>query len=222
MVSKRRGDLVRYMDRWQGQTIVCAASGPSLTVEQLEKVKQTSARLIVINDTYKLAPWADVLYASDARWWSHHIENVRQNFEGEFWTMQEDAWQHHGVMLAPAKYENGLNTDPGWINHGTHSGFQAINLAYQFGAAKILLLGYDCKYKHHPDCRPDQDGKCRPPDICQRHWFGSHPKGWGDANHIARWVQSYRTINCDRPIINCSPDSAVDAFPKMTLDEALA
>lgn len=220
-MKKARGDLIRYVDRWKGETVVCAASGPSITKEQLDLVKAKDARLIVINDTYRLAPWADCLFASDARWWEHHIEKVRADFAGEFWTMQEKAWSELGVLLAPAKYEKGLNLEPGWINHGTHSGFQAINLAYQFGAGKIILLGYDCRYVHHPDCNPDQQGKCRPHNICQRHWFGSHPKGWGDANHIDRWLEQYRTIKCDRPIINCSPGTAVDAFQKMPLDEAL-
>ena len=221
-MRKAPGDLLRFMDQWRGQTVVCAASGPSITAEQLDFVKG-KAKVICINDTYRLAPWCDVVYASDARWWDHHIKNVREKATGQLWTMQEKAAaEHFELFHAAAMRERDLNTEPGWINHGTHGGFQAINLAYQFGASKIILLGYDCKYVHHADCRPDQDGKCRPHDICLRHWFGSHPQGWGDANHITRWLESYRTIHCDRPIINCSPDSAVDAFPKMSLAEAFS
>jgi hypothetical protein len=215
------GDLIRYMHQWRGQPVVCIASGPSVTQSQVDYCRQR-ARTIAINDSYRLAPWADAFFASDARWWDkYHADLNTLTHGGQMWTMQEVAAQTHHINLAPAKYEKGLNTERGFINHGTHSGFQAINLAYQFGASKIILLGYDCKYKHHPECKRNDEGKCLQPKLCKRHWFGSHPAGWGDANHILRWVESYRTIKADIPIINCSPDTDVDAFPIMDLREAL-
>lgn len=209
------------MKQWAGEPVVCIASGPSVTQAQVDYCRG-KARIITINDSYRLAPWGDAFFASDARWWDKYIGQVRAETQGgQLWTMQELAASNHNINLAPAKYEKGLNTEPGIINHGTHSGFQAINLAYQFGASKIVLLGYDCKYKHHPDCKRNEQGQCTQPKICLRHWFGSHPQGWGDANHILRWIESYKTIHADIPIINCSPDSDVDAFPKMPLAEAL-
>lgn len=29
-------------------------------------------KVIAVSDSYKLAPWADVLVSSDAAWWRHH------------------------------------------------------------------------------------------------------------------------------------------------------
>jgi hypothetical protein len=199
------GDLIKHFNQWRGEPFVCIASGPSLTIDQVDYCRQR-ARVIAINDCYKLAPWADAFFASDSRWWDkYHADLATVSQGGQMWTMQELAAKTHNIKLAPAQFEKGLSEKPGYINHGTHSGFQAINLAHQFGASKIVLIGFDCKYAG--------DGK--------RHWFGSHPKGWGDANHIQRWIESYRTIKTSVPIINASLDSAVDAFPKMSLREAL-
>lgn len=222
-MSKRPGDLIRYMNQWAGQPVVIIASGPSVTQEQVDYCKG-KARVITINDSHKLAPWADAVYASDSRWWETYYSQVKSRMlNAQLWSMQADDEKLllSDILFSPVKGEKGLMERPGYINHGTHSGFQAINIAYQFGASKIILLGYDCKYKHHPDCELDDEGKCKIKGLCLRHWFGSHPTGWGDANHIGRWLESYRTINCSRPIINCSPDTAVDAFQKMPLQEAL-
>ena len=61
---------------WEGETVVCLASGPSLTPADVEYVRG-KARVIVINTTVLLAPWADVLYACDARWWQWHHKTVK-------------------------------------------------------------------------------------------------------------------------------------------------
>lgn len=75
------------------------------------------------------------------------------------------------------------------------------------GAATILLLGYDGKVS---------GGKT--------HWFGHHPE-----KEIPSVYDIYRKALRQLPpllngikVLNCSPDSAVDAFPKMTLEAALA
>lgn len=88
-----------------------------------------------------------------------------------------------------------------------NSGYQAINLTVLTGAARILLLGYDGKVAN---------GKT--------HFFGDHPE-----KEIPSVYDMYRRMLRQLPpllngikVLNCSPDSAVDAFPKMTLEAALA
>ena len=64
---------------WQGETCAVLASGPSMSREVAELVRGR-VRVIAVNnqgiDTEvngklepALAPWADVLYAADAKWW---------------------------------------------------------------------------------------------------------------------------------------------------------
>jgi hypothetical protein len=43
--------------------VVCVASGHSLTKEDVEYCKG-KAKVYIVNDGYKLAPWADLLYAA--------------------------------------------------------------------------------------------------------------------------------------------------------------
>jgi hypothetical protein len=64
---------------WVGETAAILASGPSLTREQCEAVRG-KAKVIAVNNQAidtdcdgvrvpAMAPWADVLYAADAKWW---------------------------------------------------------------------------------------------------------------------------------------------------------
>jgi hypothetical protein len=119
--------------------------------------------------------------------------------------MDDRAATDFNLHHVPAIRQHGLNTDKGKINHGCNSGFQVINLAYQFGAGRIILLGYD--YQH-------TNGK--------RHWFGDHPKGWGNANRPDRWLESIATIDLSLvQIINCSADTAITTIPRAKLKDVL-
>jgi hypothetical protein len=53
-------------------TIVCIASGPSLTREDVDACRGAAGVVLAVNDTITYAPWADVLYACDRRWWQEH------------------------------------------------------------------------------------------------------------------------------------------------------
>src|SRR5690606_31683531 len=119
-----------------------AASGPSLTVEDLEAIKGL-ARLIVVNATFKLAPWADVLYAADARFWDTYVEQIRASFRGEWWSVSEQARSKHGTYWNRHGASEGFHPDPDTINGGGNSGYQATHLAATFGSREIVLLGFD-------------------------------------------------------------------------------
>ena len=54
---------------WRGATVVCLGGGPSLTAADAAQCRGR-ARVIAINDAYRLVPWADLLYFCDYRWWS--------------------------------------------------------------------------------------------------------------------------------------------------------
>ena len=192
---------MQWVGQWRGEDVVCIASGPSLTPEQVAYVNG-KARVIAVSDNYKLAPWADAIYSCDHRWWSCNHQDARAT-GAQLWSMDEVACRDFGLRYVQAIRQDGFNTAHGLINHGTNSGFQAMNLAYQFGAKRIILIGYDCQHT---------GGK--------RHWFGDHPKGWGNANHTDRWLKSYSTVECPVPIINCTIETAL-SFPRARLEDVL-
>ena len=149
---------------------VLIATGSSVTPEQVEYVKG-KARIYVINSSYKLAPWADVLYACDEEWWDYY----KPEFAGEKWTLNESAAQKYGLNLI--KYDPSLvfSTDDGLIATGHNSGFQALNLAYLQGArTNILIWSISWRNEQIP-----------------KHEAMDSPHGKGRANYCQTWGRSH-------------------------------
>ncbi len=195
------------MLNWPGETCVVVASGPSAKDAPLALL-QNHCKSIVINNSWQLAPWADVLYAADDRWWLS--ARGCPEFSGRKITPDQIAARRYGLETVTfARNFYGFSFEPGVLGNGGHSGFHALNLAAQSGAAKIILVGYDL--------RIDLGG----------HWHPDHPKVNPTAYNIKRWAQrldehaqelSERGI----AVLNTSPESALRAFPKMSLMEAMA
>ena len=166
--------------------------------------------MIAVGRAADLAPWADIVYAADAAWW-HSVGNL-PGCAGIKVCLQEDV-VFRDVRLLRHRLVFGLDPEPGFVATGAgNSGHQAINLAAQLGGRPILLLGFDM--------RPAADG--RP------HFFGRHPAGLNNPDELlfAAWRAAATTIPPDAAamgteVVNCSRETALDCFPRMTLDEAL-
>lgn len=160
--------------RWDGATVVCVASGPSLTKEDIEYARSKADRMIVVNATYKLAPNADVCYGADERFWNEYIlkDDYREVFKGEGWTMSYPAGKKFGLNIIGRSNGEGYSIAPGTINTGGNSGFQAIHLAAYWGASRIVMLGYDMQRT---------DGK--------EHWHGKHRGNLLNGRNFALWIR---------------------------------
>lgn len=190
---------------WPGETVVCIATGPSLTAEDVNACRGR-ARVIAVNDAYKLAPWADVLYACDEKWIAHH-KGV-PSFQGPKYGMTVNPKKWPAWIKLSNDGVNGLCLEPTGLRTGRNSGYQAINLSVHLGAKRILLLGYDMS-RH--------GGK--------GHFFGEHPKNWSPSPFHS-FLDSFKTI--EQPlkdlgveVVNCSRRTALKVFPTMALDAAL-
>lgn len=124
---------------WNGETAFLLACGPSLHGFNASLLK--GQHVIAINDNYVLAPWAEILYFCDRRWWQSRRSSVLKTFTGKRIVTLDN--QIDGILALHNTGKLGLETDPGAIRHGSNSGYQAINLAYHLGAKRIVLLGYD-------------------------------------------------------------------------------
>lgn len=188
---------------------MCIASGPSLTAEDVEACRGR-ATAIAINDSYRLAPWASVLYSSDQRWWGHY--RGVPDFTGlKFGIAPLDPRQEWGITVLRNTGTRGIETDPTGLRTGRNSGFAALNLAVHLGALRILLLGYDMGYVAGTPS----------------HWFGDHPRPLQAGPPYASFVALFRDAvaplqQLGVTVINCSRRSALDCFPRHTLTEALA
>ena len=186
---------------WEGQVVAILASGPSMSQAVADKCRQF--RTIAINNTFRLAPWADMLYAADALWW---MFTEWQGFAGLKVTCDETAT--NDVLHVRHTGPQGFDPDPSCVKTGSNSGYQAIHIAAHAGCKRILLCGYDMRggHWHEPHRRPLRD-----------HGEGIY----------ARWIPAFDTLKPELDkrwieVINCTPGSALKCFPMMSLDEACA
>jgi hypothetical protein len=199
-------------------TCVCVASGPSLTLAQTELIEAARAagrcHVIVVNTTWEKLPNADVLYAADGRWWDKYHAQLLDGFKGECWTPNAEASSKYGLCFIAiedrAGMSVGLSRDPTKLRHNGNGGAQSVNLAYHFGARKIVLVGFDMQagpngeLHHHPD----------------------HPAGLGNTAPPARWIDNFDALAADLQsegveLINCSLRTAL-RVRRGDLAEALA
>jgi hypothetical protein len=152
---------------------------------------------VVVNTSFRIAPWADALYAMDDVWWKTHIEEVRTKFKGARYSVNNLA-KHYDCQQLPKPF----------TSHG-NSGAGAIRMAASGGAARIILLGYDMKHG----------------DGGKRHWHADHPRGLGNADVVNRWPAQFKKLHEALPegveIINCSRETALDLWPKRKLEDVL-
>jgi hypothetical protein len=191
---------------WPGETVVCIASGPSLTQADVDFVRG-KARVIVVNTSYKMALWADVMYACDARLWKWH--RGAPEFQGMKFALTSESARWPGVHVLGKSGTDGLSTDPKSIRTGSNSGYQAINVAVLMGAAKIVLLGYDMQLG--PKGR--------------QYWHADHPMK--QISPYAQFRRNFETLvkplqDLGIEVINCSRDSALKCFPKRRLEDVFA
>jgi hypothetical protein len=190
-----------------GQTIVCLGGGPSLSRVDVEACRGR-ARVVCVNDAIRLAPWADVLYAADARFWMSHQET--KLFTGLKFGLQPCIGRADVTVLRNTG-RLGLELDPTGLRTGGNSGYQAIGLANHLGASTIILLGYDMRRIRG-----------------RAHWFGSHVSPLHDPSEsqLVTWRAHFATLvgpltDLGITIVNATPDSALTCFPQRPLRDAL-
>lgn len=189
---------------WRNRTAVILASGPSLTVEQAQAV--THLPSITTNSTHELAPWADVHYACDFLWWRLNYSKVQH--KSSCWTQDRMSAERYGINWVRQDAKPGLGTTNLRVNG--NSGFGAINLAYLFGARRILLLGFDMR---------EVKGR--------KHWHADHPAPCVQSMPFKEWLhkgallaKELKVAGCE--VVNCTPGSALTVFPLSTIEKELA
>ncbi len=192
---------------FEGRTVAILASGPSMSQEIADRVRAAGLPAIAINNTHRLAPWAWMLYAADAQWWQHESNRDAHKFAG----LKVSFSRVQGVLQMRKTGRLGFDADPSSLCTGSTSGYQAAHVAAHTGASRILLLGYD--YAHTGG---------------EKHWHGDHVAGLRNTDpHLwPAWVAEFDSLRVSLPdgveVINCTPGSAITAFRRMELEDALA
>lgn len=193
------------------------AGGPSLTREDVEYCRGKCRAIAVNNQGIDatingkffpaMAPWADVLYAADSKWWTKYAP-ASLDFAGRKVSLRDHRFEAVSVLrISP---DTVFDPRPTHIATGGNSGYQAIHLAVHFGAKRILLLGFDMKLGANK----------------RKHWFGDHPGNLNAAGNYKGWVRAFdrmaKVMNRRNvEVINCSRDTALTCFVRMPIQEAL-
>jgi hypothetical protein len=205
---------------WKGETCCILAGGPSL--RGFDASVLVGRRVIAINDSWRLCPWADVHYYCDAGWWNGQIVLNRRSLDGSvcFLDMMQVGFWVKGSLPNEADHphartvrftgQQGLETVATGLRHGSNSGYAAINLAYLFGAQRILLLGFDMRTEARRSHWHDEE---RPADfenqVIKRSFLP----------HFPTLVDPLAAAGVE--VINCTAGSALKCWPHVPLAEAL-
>jgi hypothetical protein len=202
----------RVARKFPNQTIVCVATGPSLTAADVALVRGR-APVVATNDAYRLCPLADALVAADASWWLTH-QGV-PTFSGEKWSVEHNSWGRLRERWPEVKRltptgDRGIETDPAKIRTGRNSGYLALGLAVHYGASKILLIGYDMGHKKGAPA----------------HFFGDHPGAMRQQSPYAIFIDAYKSAVAPLKalgveVVNCSRSTALACFRRGTLEQEL-
>lgn len=209
---------------WEGQTAFLLGGGPGLNDVNLDLIKHR--RIIGINNAYgdpikdeegktkrrgelvyyEPRSWVDIVWFSDSRWFVWHRESL-EKFSGLIAHSAPRQSKRLGLAFYKWGKRAGIDPRPSYIAHNKSAGGGAINFAFHLGVKRVVLLGYDMRRV---------GGK--------PNWHDDHPSP--DKDPYWRFLRVFPLIARDAKrygldIINCTPGSAIDAFPIMHLEEYL-
>jgi hypothetical protein len=198
---------------WRGKAAAIVACGPSVKNANVELLKGKFKVLAIKEALSRLVPFADVVYGCEEPWWNHvkglpDYKGLKLAWEGSKINFEDV----HRFALFSKTHDEIMVDAPGVIGAGGHSGFQALNIAVQFGASRILLVGYDLHLNKHV------------------HFYGRNT--WSRANNpndtvFPRWIDgmeraAVKLSAMGVEVINASPVSKVQSFRKASIEEAIS
>lgn len=189
---------------WNGETFLVCGCGPSLSLEEVAK-HSAKARVIAVNRAIEFIPNADVAFVYHGDLWPEAC----RAFKGLKYTINRKC-ERHGFILLNCSGSAGIeHLSRDSIRSGCNSGYAAMNLAILLGAKRIGLMGMDCG--------KSPEGKRHFYDIEEPKMESLNPAydlwltAWGSA------VKELHALNIE--VVNLSPTSRIDCFPKMTIEE---
>jgi hypothetical protein len=200
---------------WHGRAVAIIASGPSAKKANVAALRG-KIPVIAIKENVELAPWADIAYGCDAAWWKNtrglpDFKGLKVSWKGDNSHPPADYPDIHRIDITINSDE--LIFEPnGIVGSGGNSGYQALNLAVQFGANRILLIGFDMH---------DRSGL---------HWYGRN-RGNGRNNpsqdSFRRWRLAFERAAPKLKahgveIVNASENSALACFERRKVEETLS
>jgi hypothetical protein len=197
---------------WVGQPCFVIAGGPSLIDFDFERLRG-KGHIIAINRAFEYAPWADILFFMDNKFYRMCHEGERylkwQAFKGYkvFLDLMGRKYEdcYHVRSLGRVGLSHAISKG---LYHGNNSGVGALNLALVLKARPVYLLGYDCRFEENRSHFHSGYG----PRANE-----STVKGFvRDFERMAKFMREERTS-----IVNLNPRSGLKIFRFGNIDEVL-
>ena len=201
-------------DVCQGKKLPCVYS-PFLEILH-------SKHVIGINNAYLLGVWIDAVFFGDGSWYLTHRKNLLKwpglkiTCTPKFANRKRNKMEGVKYLAKDTKRKHGISEFNNMVSWNGNSGSAAISVAVHFGVKRIFLLGFDMSADRYS------------------HWHGSHGKEYKNKDRrktrqqktYNRHLRGFPQIACDAErkgveILNLSPNSEINSFPKISLQEAL-
>lgn len=194
---------------WIGQDVYVVGAGPSLA--SFDTNRLCGKNVIACNHTgFQLgAHIVKILFFSDHSFFLSQRPQLEE-FGGWIVTSSPNLTRLASPdwLLGVVRRHDGLHREA--VGFGANSGCSAVNLALIMGASRVYLLGMDCRAiadKTHWDGRSHNSKD-------NRNVYQAFQNGW---EAIA---DALPKVFPDRKIINATPGSAIEHFPRCTYEEA--
>jgi hypothetical protein len=193
---------------WKGETAFIIGGGPSVLAQNVSRLE--GRNVVAVNSSFKIAPFAQYVFAGDSRWLSHNSAALKK-FKGKVVTCG-NAVKWPGLLSLSKKTPLGIgiSDDPRSVVFRRTSLHGAINLAVLLGATRLVLLGADgrasadgCSHHHDP------------------HPWPQKPDCWNKQRiDLATAVAPLKAKGVE--VVNASPGSAwADLWPVVSLEDYL-
>jgi hypothetical protein len=146
---------------------------------------------IAVGDAYRLTTWCDAIVSTDRAWWRKRPDAMAMACR-KFCMHSFEGTEHAAACDSLA--------------YGSSSGVLGLWVARMLGASRILMLGFDNHGTHF--FGPHVDLKNTSP---QRF------KEFADQFYLMRGHLKLGGVR----VLNCTPGTALDMFPKASLSEGL-
>ncbi len=194
---------------FSGDTVIVLGSGNSIVElghDRLLPNFEGKYPVICCNSSFLLAPWAEILFFADARWYRDNEWCLDRHLGWRKVTRRPPPGRpKFPIHTIRAEHRGGLSLNPTTI-FWRNSGHMALNLAVHLGAARVILVGVDMVTTAKKQ---------------NFHTLHSRPtnvdafKTWRDDFELARPVLDKLNVS----VLHANANSAVRSFPFCELED---
>lgn len=196
---------------WDDKPVVLVGGGPSLIGFNFSQLKSKQVYVVGINQAIFDAPCcagvsADVMFMHQRR---APLEEYATKFP--VYACVPESIHPTKMVHLDKRWKNAFSEHPSVINTVGSSGFAALNVAYLMKARRIILLGFDYCVLNR--------GR-------SHHYHNKYPWHRRTTGEWPRWAAGYETAlpqlrAANIEVINASPQSAIKAFRKISIIDAM-